>query len=791
MTMPPEADISLLDRIQRRVLWLSAQQIHYANRVRPGTGKMKVGGHQASCASVVTIMTALFFRFMRRGDLLAVKPHASPVFHAIQFLLGQLDASYLKRLRSVGGLQSYPSRTKDPDHVDFSTGSVGLGAVAPNFAALVDTYLRTHQLGMADGQRRFISLVGDAELDEGSVWEAVAEPLMAGLQGVLWIVDLNRQSLDRVIPGVRVRSWREMFAANGWDVVDAKYGRLLRAAFEEPNGELLRTCIDDLSNDAYQRFLRLPPAELRNWLPHKSRYPHELRRLLDRWDDARLHDVFWNLGGHDLAEMDAALAKSTRSGRPTVIFAYTLKGWRLPSVGHPQNHSVVLTDEQMELVRQELEVPPDETWSGFPPGSAAGQLCQHVSERLYGGGPPVIRPPELSIEDELPMVYQGERSTQQTFGAVLSTLSRQSPQLTSRIVTVSPDVASSTNLGGWINKHEVWRLEEPEELPRDQATGILQWTESTRGQHIELGISENNLFLMLGQLGLAQELFGQTLFPVGTLYDPFIRRGLDALFYSVYSGARFIVVGTPSGVTLASEGGIHQSLLTASIGVEFPELLAYEPCFAQELEWILMDALRRIHQRHSSTYLRLTTRQIDQSLFPASSDAGQRWQLRQQVLAGAYRLHDSRPLAGYQPGRNVVHLFACGVMVPEALAAVDRLRDGGIFANVFNVTGPGPLFTQFQRSVLSDGQAEANPLDALVLAAERCCPVVTVCDSHPHSLAWIGSAIGTRVWPLGVVEFGQSGSLQDVYRLHQIDTDSIVAACGKAIASYARPHIGA
>ena len=368
---------------------------------------------------------------------------------------------------------------------------------------------------------------------------------------------------------------------------------------------------------------------------------------------------------------------------------------------------------------------------------------------------------------------------------VLSTLSRQCPELAKRIVTVSPDVASSTNLGGWINRHDVWRLDEQEELPKDEAAGILQWTESPHGQHIELGISENNLFLMLGQLGLSRELFGQTLLPIGTLYDPFIRRGLDALFYSVYSGARFIVVGTPSGVTLASEGGIHQSVMTPSIGVEFPELISYEPCFAQELEWILLDALRRVQRRHSSTYVRLTTKRVDQDLFPDISDSQQREVLRRGVLAGAYRLRDGRQLAGYQPGRNVVHLFVCGAMVPEAMAAIDPLQEKGVFANVFNVTGPGPLFTQFQdATVHEDGTAE-NLFDELVPPADRSCPVVTVCDAHPHSLSWIGGALGTRVWPLGVVKFGQSGSLSEVYRPHQIDTASIVAACLAAVKSAA------
>ena len=775
-----------LENIQHRILWLSVQQVHYANRAGQSTDHVKVGGHQTSCASVATIMTSLFLRFMRSGDLISIKPHASPVFHAIQYLLGNLDQPYLERLRQLDGLQAYPSRTKDPDPVDFSTGTVGLGAVAPNFAALVDTYLRTHGMGVEDQPRRFISLVGDAELDEGAVWEAIAEPAMADMGEVLWIVDLNRQSLDRTIPGVRVRCWREMFAANGWDVIDAKYGRLLQTAFDEPNGELLKICIDELSNDAYQRMLRLPAADLRQWLPKKSRYPDELRRLLDRWDDDRLRDVFWNLGGHDLEEVEQALDKSTRHSGPSVIFAYTLKGWKLPSVGHPQNHSVLLTDAQMESLRASLDIPAEEAWSRFAPDSAEGELCDQASRRLYGKRPDHASVPDVTVPTELPTPYRGSRSTQQTFGAVLSSLSRERPDVVRRIVTVSPDVASSTNLGGWITKQKVWRLTEQEELPEEQSSGILAWTESSGGQHIELGISENNLFLMLGQLGLSQELFGQPLIPIGTLYDPFIRRGLDAFFYSVYSGAKMIVVGTPSGVTLSGEGGIHQSLMTASIGAELPELAAYEPCFAQEFEWIMLDAIQRVLRRENSTYLRLTTRRVDQQLFPDTTDTDGRERLRRQVLGGVYRLRDCSHLARYAPGENVVHVFACGALIPEALAAHDRLQAQGVFVNVFNVTGPGPLYANYQRRVHESLQGEQPPehlLEELVPPEDRAAPVVTLTDAHPHSLAWIGSALGSRVWPVGVVEFGQSGRLEEIYRQYHIDTDSVVAACLAALSA--------
>jgi pyruvate dehydrogenase E1 component len=775
---------ALLESIQQRALWLSIRQVDYANRERREKGALKVGGHQTSSASVVTIMTTLYFSFLRAGDLVSVKPHASPVFHALQYLLGNLDGAQLKRLRDFHGLQAYPSRTKDPDGVDFSTGSVGLGAAAPNLAALAHTYLKSHGLDSEGKPRRFISVLGDAELDEGSVWEAIAEPAMSGVGDIVWVVDLNRQSLDRVIPGIRVRSWREMFAANGWEVIDAKYGRRLQSAFEEPNGELLRICIDELSNEAYQRFLRLSPADLREWLPRKSQHPQGLQRLLARWDDQELHDLFGNLGGHDIEAMESALAKAASAHGPAIIFAYTLKGWRLPSVGHPQNHSVLLSEEQMRTLREDLGISLDDEWARFAPDTPEGVLCAQVAKRLRLNRSPGRTSPSSNVPVQFTTEYRGARSTQQAFGAILNTLSREYPGVAERVVTMSPDVASSTNLGGWITKHGAWGLGETEELPADATDGILRWALSPRGQHLELGISENNLFMALGQFGLAHELFGETLLPIGTLYDPFVRRGLDAFFYGLYSGSKFIVVGTPSGVTLASEGGAHQSLMTSSIGTELPELDVYEPCFAQELEWIMLEALARLQRRERSTYLRLTTKPVEQQLFRLPASDAEQEQLRQQVLAGAYCLRTGRSENGYQPGTNVVHLFASGAMVPEALAAQERLRQDGLFANVLNITGPGPLYHSFQHAV--QRRIEGNPvrgtlLESLVPLAERVAPIVTVVDAHPHSLAWIGSALGARLWALGVDGFGQSGSVPELYREHRIDAASIAAACRAAV----------
>ena len=139
-----QPSIELLETIQDRVLWLAMQQVHHANNIRKNPDGSKVGGHQSSSASIVTLMTSLYFDFMNSQDRISVKPHGSPVFHAIQYLLGNLDPSYLTELRAHHGLQAYPSRTKDPDGVDFSTGSVGLGPVAPNFASIVRSYNNSH-----------------------------------------------------------------------------------------------------------------------------------------------------------------------------------------------------------------------------------------------------------------------------------------------------------------------------------------------------------------------------------------------------------------------------------------------------------------------------------------------------------------------------------------------------------------------------------------------------------------------------------------------------------------------
>ena len=775
--MPSE--LAALAEIEQRILWLSTQIVHHANHVRPNPDGVKVGGHQASSASVVSILTALYFGFLKAGDRISIKPHASPAFHAIQYLLGRLpDPAILTQLREFGGLQAYPSRTKDHDPVDFSTGSVGFGAVAPAFAALTNDYLLSRRAAGAQ-PRRFVALVGDAELDEGNVWEALMDESLSGLSNVLWVVDLNRQSLDRVVPGIRVSRLRKLFSEIGWRVLEVKYGRRLQAAFARPGGEALRRRIDDMSNEQYQAIIRVPGAELREQLcaVEKKKDAKDIQKALAEVSDADLPSVIADLGGHDLEELMAALNEfDQHPERPTVLFAYTIKGWRLPFAGHPLNHSMLLSTEQVDALQTQWGVQPGHEWDRFDPASPAGQLCAAAAARLGNPEPkvPSVTAPEIPSTVAAP--FPESTSTQDMFGRILTRLADH-PAVREHIVTTSPDVSISTSLAGWINKTGVYapieRVDYETETQR-----LMRWSQRPSGQHIELGISEMNLFSLLGMLGLSAELCGQVLVPIGTVYDPFICRGLDALIYGLYSGSKFIFAGTPSGITLSREGGAHQSTVTPSLGAELPQLQTYEPAYGQELEWILLDAIARCFDRaHGlSTYLRLTTRPLDQKPFKAALEREGEAGLRARVLAGGYRLLAEAP-AGDPP----VLLAATGAVVPEAIAAAEYLREEGVAAQVLNLTSPRRLFETWRAAGSGSANGDGAALAALIPPHERRAPIVTIQDGASHSLAWLGSIYGAPVTALGVDAFGQVGSRDDLYKKFHLDTLSIVEAAFAAV----------
>lgn len=749
--------LAVLRDVQDRVLWLSTALVHHANRVRPNLSGVKVGGHQASSASMVSIMTTLWFRHLRAEDRVSVKPHAAPVLHAVNYLLGELDGSYLERLRDFGGLQSYPSRVKDPDPVDYSTGSVGIGATAPIWGAMARRYVGTA------GSGRQYSLVGDAELDEGAVWEAVLDPNVGELGEIVWVVDLNRQSLDRVVPDIAADKLSGLFAAAGWQVITVKYGRLLQRLFLCPGGPELRARIDAMSNPEYQRLLRCDAAELRRRLPGPGADRQRIQSLVDELDDHDLLEAIGNLGGHDLGALDEAFT-TIDDARPTVIFAYTVKGFGLPTRGHPQNHSALLTEAQMRELAERLRTDLEDPWRGFDDGSAAA-LCREAATRLRRPSIPAVRP--LVVPTDTGRTPRGIATTQAALGRTLLDLTRQAPDVARRIVTVSPDVSSSTNLGGWVNKVGVWSVRERQDWFADDGETILHWREMPTGQHIELGIAEMNLVGLLGELGATWSRWGEPLLPIGVVYDPFVERALEPWSFAMYAGGQSILVGTPSGVSLAPEGGAHQSIKTPSIGLEQPGCVTYEPAFAIDTEWTLLTSLARLGRPDGcSAYLRLSTRPVDQSLADIPTDPTARERRRRQVVAGAYRLR--------RPPSPAVTIAAMGAVVPEALAAADRLAAQDVAAEVVCVTSPDLLYRAL-RARQGHEAADTWVLDQ-VFPSDRAVPLVTVLDGHPHTLSFLATVNRVKHSALGVTTFGQSGALDDVYRLHGIDADSITAA---------------
>ena len=757
-----EAQRETLDEIAAQVLWLSTAIVHHANRIRPNPSGLKVGGHQASCASMVSIMTSLWFSQLQSGDRVSVKPHASPVLHAINYLLETLDEKYLTTLREFGGLQSYPSRSKDPDPVDYSTGSVGIGATAPIWGAIARRYVNTTLSNTGTGRQ--YSLVGDAELDEGAVWEAILDPSVQELGEIVWIVDMNRQSLDRVVPNIAAGRLEAMFSAAGWQVITVRFGRLLEELFERRCGPALRRRILDMPNPEYQRLLRCTAEELRIRLPGEGDDADAIGALIAELDDDTLIRAIGNLGGHDMDSLRAAYEQIDDT-RPTIIIAYTIKGYGLPTQGHPQNHSSLLTDEQFAELAGTLGQDPAQPWARFDAATPAGALCRATTARLHrtefaDTAPPPVptdlgrHPPQIS-------------TTQAALGRALLDLTREAPEVAKRVVTVSPDVSSSTNLAGWLNKVGVWSPEERRNWFDDDGETIMHWREKPTGQHMELGIAETNLVGLIGELGATWSRWGEPLFPIGVLYDPFVERALEPWSYGIYAGGQSILVGTPSGITLAAEGGAHQSIKTPSIGLEQPGCTSYEPAFAIEVEWTLLNSMSRLGRPDGgSSYLRLSTRPVRQDLADVPVDPAARERRRRQVVAGAYTL---RPCA--DPAVTVV---AMGALVTEAIEAADRLAQIGIATEVICVTSPGLLFDAVQSR---DGLADAPSwiLDQ-VFPADRATPMVTVLDGHPHTLAFLASINRVPSKSLGVSRFGQVGSLEAVYRYHGVDTDSIVRA---------------
>ena len=793
--------IEILRALERKALWLSSWMIHNANHLRESRDGLKVGGHQASSASVATILTALYFHILRPEDRVAVKPHASPVFHAIQYLLGHQARAPLERFRALGGAQAYPSRTKDADDVDFSTGSVGLGAAMTSFAALTQDYLRFKDMLPAGRPLgRMVAIVGDAELDEGNIYEALLEGWKHDIRNVWWVIDYNRQSLDSVASDMMYGRFDEMFEAMGWRVLTVKYGKLLKSAFARPGGEALRQWIDDCPNSLYSALCykgealahaaldqARDPAD-KTWREHLRADLGDDRgiaKLLEEHDDVALHRLMTNLAGNDMAAMVEAF-ESVEDDRPTCFIAYTIKGFGLPFAGHKDNHAGLMNPEQMAAFQRSMGVPAGAEWDRFAGlDIPAEELEAFLGDVPFGAEfPRRYTDDQVAVPADFPVPAGETMSTQDAFGRILNELGRGDSELARRIVTTSPDVTVSTNLGAWVNRRGIFDRRDRQDTFREEKVVSAQlWEMSRGGQHIELGIAENNLFLLLAALGLSDSVFGARLLPIGTVYDPFIERGLDALNYACYQGARFMLVATPSGITLAPEGGAHQSIATPLIGMAQDGIAAFEPAFVDELAAIMAWSFEYMQRDGSggstigwdrdieggSVYLRLSTRPLDQPARPMTEP------LRKDVITGGYWLRE--PAAGAE-----LAIVYTGAVAANAIAAHDALLEDLPGAGLLAVTSADRLNAGWTATDRARRAGSATPpahIEALLAPLARDAGLVTVVDGHPGSLAWLGSVAGHRVHALGVEHFGQAGDVPDLHRVYGIDADAILDACAE------------
>ena len=763
-----EEKIAAIETLDSRLRWLASWIVHNANHIRPKRDGLKVGGHQASCASMTAIMAALYFHALRPNDKVSVKPHAGPVLQAIHYLLGNQSLEQLQQFRALGGAQSYPSRTKDKIPVDFSTGSVGLGVAITAFSSLVQDYLVAHGSIDEGNAGRMISLMGDAELDEGNIYECLIEGYKHDIRNCWWVVDYNRQSLDSTTADRMFRRFDDIFETTGWRVITLKNGKLQRAAFSRPGGKSLENWIENCPNAEFAVLTYQGGAAWRARLMADIGGKPHVKKLLDSFDDDGLAALMTNLGGHCIESLMDAF-DSADDERPTLFIAYTVKGYGLPLAGHKDNHSGMMNPGQIDQLRISMGIEAGEEWEPFAGlgGNMAARLKKFIEDSVLAAKPSEPVSPQIHVPARFAVPSGDVQSTQAAFGNVLLDLAKSSEELADRIVTTAPDVTQTTNLGGFVNQRGLFRRSDVADIFREAKIPSAQkWAAHAAGQHIELGIAENNFFLLLTSLGLAAPHFGTRLIPVGTVYDPFIARGLDALNYGCYSDARFLLVGTPSGLTLGPEGGAHQSINTPLIGMGQPGLAYFEPAYADEVALFMRWAFEYLQKPDgSSVYLRLSTRQVAQ-VERANTD----WEA--DALKGGYWLR--RPAAGAEAA-----IIFTGAIAPEVLAAYEQMLDDIPGLGVLNVTSPDVLHREWSASKAArwtERSMQKSHAEDLLSILAPSAGIVTVIDGSPGALSWLGGVHGMRVSPLGTDRFGQTGDLPDLYSKYRLDSAAIIDA---------------
>jgi pyruvate dehydrogenase E1 component len=568
--------------------------------------------------------------------------------------------------------------------------------------------------------------------------------------------------LDGVVHEGLSERLSSVFEAFGWNLIVLKYGKLQEEAFNEPGGDELKRWIDECPNQLYSALIYEGGANFKTRVLDDIGDQSSVSKLINKRSDEEFLELMANLGGHCVHTLCDAF-KNIKDDKPTAFIAYTIKGWGTPLAGHKDNHAGLMTKAQMETFKAKLGILDGNEWNSFSDQEETIELDQYIKNLPFQkAGHRRFKSKKIEVDNDI-LITDTSISTQNAFGKILDQYAKNNTEFSKRIITTSPDVSVSTNLGPWINRKGLFSRVESSDTFRDRKIPSVQkWIFSKEGQHIELGIAEMNLFLMLGAAGLSHELFGERLFPVGTVYDPFVARGLDAMNYACYQDARFMLAGTPSGISLAPEGGAHQSIGTPLIGISQPGLLSFEPAFADELSIIMNYGFDYLQMENGgSVYLRLSTRSIEQPHRQIDES------LKENILKGGYWLK--------KPGANPhIIIIYQGVIANEVIEAASMLGERFKDIGVLSVTSSDNLFHDWKNtsSNFSSQKAQSH-IETLLSSIPKDTKLITVIDGHPMTLSWVGSVYGHKTITLGVDRFGQTGNIKDLFSEFEIDSNSI------------------
>ncbi len=897
-------NLKVLNSIARRAHYLANKMIYMANtRDNVEKGDPKIGGHSSASASSLHILGALHLVMKSGFDWIANKPHASPADHSYNYLLDLLLKPDLSRLSldeanvAMASLRAFPKDNEfvfqsyhsayDPDfHNFFPSGTVGIPPVNAGYMALAYRYAARH--GYEVPEAHFWSIIGDSEFREGSLSEAIPDFAERQLGNVTWILDFNRQSLDghritnqKIMNGTDDLRIERMMLANGWHVVHARHGQLRKKLFEQAGGELFQQLFEgDLSDYELQVLLLLTDAKaVKQMLLEKQ---PKLDKFLKAVNDADLIEAVRDFGGHDFTTLIEAFEESKReTERPSMVIAHTIKGWGLKMAANPGNHSALPDEDEIQQLAKNVSVPDGQNFARLSAASEEGRFLKARGEKLHQeisaqhalkqknqkffadlGVQLGEMPPTLDINFKM----ANYPHTQWMLGQLTAKLTRlantpiDAKQLRDKqraltdterpfklagemIVSMAPDVGTSTNLNPSMDG-KIYSANAVEDLELEKGVKEKTVPDLVPGQEVNdrflrFDIAEANVMSCLGSFGKIRDVLGIPLLPLMTVYDFFIKRALDQLFYNLYWKSSFILVGTPSGVTLSPEGAQHGW----KSDIQIPNQITWEPFFVQELDWILVDSLKRAltgdDEGRNGVLIRGVTRGVDQKMFMQSLKSQRRFKadwnsnsalapagmevqsatdeskvpsldepsilqaVRADVLNGAYHLIDYRGYAGYDPGDNVVHIFAMGSPATEAIKASQALLQKGIYANVIVVTNTDLLVGNLAhanayqhllqtlginadlhiKNINSEDTAQVRTL------AGRRIPIVSVHDGEIGLLDNLGSIVGVRQETLAVRKHSRCGRPVDVYQYHHIDAASVEAACGKVLAETALENI--